>query len=142
MGDLADRYKEAGLRGAYDNVFTKEDPVPRRPEPTEDDYERGYMYRYFLQLKRPEGKPPFEVDRQQFESWQNAEQGISQSLYRGLEVKWKLAGPKERKTNDLGYPVRSGVRPTNENLVELYEEDLPGLGDVLDDPLQYWRRQQ
>jgi len=141
MADLADIYQSIGLRGDYNNIFEKEDPVPRKPEPGPEDYERGYMYRYFLQRKRPKGKLPFEIDRPQFDSFQNAEQGISQSLYRGREIKWKLVGPKDTKTNSLGYPIRSGVRPTNENLVELYEEDLPGLSQILDDPLQYWRQQ-
>lgn len=142
MGDLADRYRSAGLRGAYDEVFEKEDPVPRQPEPTEEDYSRGFMYRYFLQAKRPRDSLPFEIDRPQFDSFQNAEQGISQRIYRGREIKWKLTGPEDVETNDLGYPVRSGVRPTNKNLVQLYEEDLPGLSKILDNPLQYWRRQQ
>jgi hypothetical protein len=140
MSDLVELYQSIGLRGAYDSVFQKRDPVPKQPEPGPEDYNRGFMYRYFLQRKRPKDSLPFEINRNQFRYFEQPEQGISQSVYRGREIKWKLVGPKDTKTNSLGYPIRSGVRETNTNLVELYEEDLPGLSKILDDPLQYWRR--
>jgi hypothetical protein len=139
--DLADVYRSIGLTGVYDEIFPKVDPVPTRPEPTARDFERGWMRRYFLQRKRPRGSLPFEVDRPQWQSFQNREQGISRRIYQGAEVKWRVSGPRETILNSKGYPVRAGAEEANRNLAELYEEDLPGLTEVLDDPLEHWRDQ-
>jgi len=68
-------------------------PKSYKPSPTEKDYKKGWIYRYFC-VKRNE-KNIIEIDAKQFEHAGN--RGINQSLYLLFRIKWVITGKQTDK---------------------------------------------
>ena len=98
------------------------------PEPTQRDYDRGHIERYFLRKVRT--SDVIEVSQEQFEEFANSDYFISFSL------QWKISGPRHDVFNDAGFPIETGVEDTNERILEQTEQS--GIRDKLDDPLEFW----
>lgn len=127
------------LRKAQGTPYRYIQPVPVKPEPTPEDYNRGWFTRYFLKRVVPEPNLPFEIDQRQYNLWQSRTSGIDQSVYEGVSMKWRLTGSPEKKFNRLGYPVEYGVKETNEKLIQNAENKLTGINYVLTDTTEYYQ---
>src|ERR1035437_8683737 len=63
-------------------------PIPSVPLPKDSDYIKGYYYRYFYRISNNKDAPIYETSLSEY--------NIANSLriYKTLEIKWKLIGPK------------------------------------------------
>lgn len=89
MTTLIDEYKSAiGNRRVRSN-FAK----PFLPQPTFNDYQRGYIIRYFVRARNDLSGLVTEVDRTQFESQkQGISRGINSGYYTSVSLRWKISG--------------------------------------------------
>jgi hypothetical protein len=136
---LKDRYENSKPKIFTTQIRDSIEPVPKKVQPSESDYDRGFMVRYFLKRKNVKERLPFEVDRVQYRQFEKRGSGISRQVYEGAKIKWRLTGPKDKIENSLGYPIDRGVEETNKRLVRLYNEQLEGIDQVLTNPLQFYR---
>lgn len=113
--------------------------IHSRFEPTEDDYGRGYVTRYFRQNKVSKKIEELTEERYSVLEYENTS---SRCPYSYEQCTWILKGPKE----DINYNTRigmslpytyRGVRSRNQETIEKINEKLPGIKDViLTDPLE------
>jgi len=136
---MKNQYKRTQASIFSEEIYDPKQPRTVSPKPTEQDYQRGYMTRYFLKRRHPAKRLPFEVDERQYQSWALRGRGISQKEYQAIVVKWRIRGSVEPVDNDLGYPIERGVRETNKRLIErVYEPEMSGISRVLgNNLLQY-----
>ena len=113
------------------------DPIVTQVTPTQDDFNRGYFIRYFIQQRNDKAARIKEVDKKQFDQLSDLSGGLNSTFYKGVALRWKLAGPK----NDIlknGLIFKSGVKDTNLRTLELKSRTLVGLDVVLSkDLVQY-----
>jgi hypothetical protein len=67
----------------------KESPqIPRAyyPKITQEDYDKGYIERYFLQKRDTKGAPVYEVKRTVYSNY------YTTPFYIGVKLKWRIAG--------------------------------------------------
>jgi len=103
------------------NIFTNlkkhKAIVPSKSRPTEKDYEKGYMLRYFIQ-KVNDRKQLFEISQKTFDEFQ---QKYDSSLYQKDSLMWTLEG-NVRKTNKLMLERYSKNYPYIKNLFSILNE--------------------
>ena len=95
-------------------------PDPYFPQPTGEDYDTGYVVRYFLQKKG--SRVIFEVSKDGF--------SFEDPNYHKCELKWKISGP----LNDLN--GISGIIDTNQRTVLLKRKEMPFIDSYLTDLTQ------
>ena len=91
--------------------------VPTKSRPTEKDYEKGYMFRYFVQ-KVNDRKQLFEISQKTFDEFQQKYDG---SLYQKDSLMWTLEG-NVRKTNKLMLERQIKNYPHIKNLFSILNE--------------------
>ena len=91
--------------------------IPSKTRPTEKDYEKGYMLRYFVQ-KVNDLKQLFEISQKTFDEFQ---QKYDSSLYQKDSLMWTLEG-NVRKTNKLMLERYSKNYPYIKNLFSILNE--------------------
>jgi hypothetical protein len=75
-------------------------PIPLRPPKafypklSEEDYNKGYIERYFLQKRDTKGSPIFEVKRTTYVSYH------ATPFYTGVRLKWRIIGNLVDKYDD------------------------------------------
>lgn len=118
------------------NKFGSEHPQKYKPSPTQRDYQRGFIKRYFAQKKNKTNQIT-EINRSQYLSHPNMLTGLNARLYRVFEIDWKISGVRNDIYNGK-VPVEIGVEDTNKNIIEIAERQYTGISDYLDDPLEFW----
>lgn len=98
------------------------------PEPTERDYQKGHIDRYFL--RKTGTSKIIEVSKEDFDEFSQND------LFIGVSIKWKISGPRNDIINSEGYPVKTGVKDTNRRILEKVNER--GIIDKLNDLLEFW----
>lgn len=104
-------------------------PLPTKPTITNNDIIAGYVNRYFL--KNTANGKITEVTKYQYNRLK------INALYQGIVLKWIITGNLEDTTSRNGYVIR-GTRYQNEQIVEFYNEKMPGLKRVLNDPIEFF----
>lgn len=120
-----------GETAAIPGLLNKSDELFHYPTPTEDDYQTGFLRRYFLQdVRSTEIK---EIDATTYKSI------ASKAYFRRVKVEWNLNGPSEDQiVGGYNYP---GAIARNKDVVIQAEEVIPGITDFLSDLKQYVREQ-
>lgn len=102
--------------------------------PTDDDYKRGYINRYFLQKVNDTSSPILEVSSKEYSSVK------SNALYTGVSLRWRITGPKESvyepKTGRL---IDMGVRESNRKSLELASNNIQNLNLHFPNLTQFWK---
>jgi hypothetical protein len=99
----------------YESTITTPDPY--FPSPTQEDYDTGFVIRYFLQKKG--SRTIFEVSKEGF--------SFKDDNYYSCELKWKISGPLN-DTNGI-----SGIIDTNRRTILLKREQMPFIENYLVD---------
>ena len=107
------------------NVRNYVAPQQYYPVPTTEDYEQGYVTRYFLRKVNNVSDIIVEINNIQFNKVGSQ---IDPSLYQALALPWKLTG----NAND--------VEQTNYKIVRKYNEDFPGLQKYLRNYLELYKK--
>lgn len=101
-----------------------------KPTPITKDYDNGYILRYFV--KKANENIIFEV------SYLNS-QNVNTNLYKLVEVKWKISGPKNNVYKN-GILDKNGVEESNKFEIErVRKEQDVDLSGTLTNLLEYWR---
>lgn len=113
-------------------------PIYYHGTPTLDDYSSGFFKRFFVYRRNYSDLflDFYEVDEEQYKSWKKVNKGISEILYDGFTINWKLTGP-ERDIRKDDRIIEFGVRDTNYRLVELCDKQYPATSKILTDYTEY-----
>lgn len=130
---------------SYDNIQKKlkkidvgsfTSPISFIPYPASDDYNNGYINRFFC--KKVNDGIIIEIDNEQYDSLSNKEElGINYFLYQPYTLKWRISGPK----NDIykeNIRIKNGVEDTNNRILSKAEKEFSGISKKLNNPLQFF----
>lgn len=116
-------------RGLYFDVLQGDYPVYTKPSPTNDDYSRGYIIRYFA--KKVNDGTIYEVAGDSYNT-------IINGLYFKINLKWRITGTKTDIYQNK-VKIYSGVKEDNLSTIRTTEKSMSGLSGVLKDPLEFYK---
>ncbi len=103
------------------------------PNPNTNDYERGYITRYFTQKVTDTNSPIFEINANTFTNLQ------SKPMYVSVSIKWRLKGPKETLYREDGQLLDVSVSESNRRAILLHYDKMPNLKLYLPNLLQFYK---
>ena len=89
------------------------------PSPTEFDYKKGYIKRYFVQKLNDKDSEIFEISKDNYSSFANA------TFYLSIFLDWRLTGTPQQ------------IKDSNFKSVQLASKDMPKLMMYLPNYLQF-----
>lgn len=95
------------------------------PQPTEEDYRRGYIIRYFTKKENERGFIT-EIDRDQYNDIVNGTADYDTTIYQVTTILWKLTGPLRNK-RESQYNIIPGIVDTNERLTIAADKNFLGI---------------
>ena len=103
--------------------------------PTLEDYEKGFYTRYFI--KRKDSNNISEVEEMKLG---DIGEKISEVLYVGFELNWKISGPLDDRFDSKGVRQEAGVRDTNRRTLQRLEKQHTGISEKLQNLTQFYRK--
>ena len=101
------------------------------PNPTNSDYGRGWITRYFIQKTNDKGATIYEVNYSEYSKI------LSNALYTGILVRWRISGPIATQYDSSGNVLDKGVRESNRIAISLVSDKIPNLKFYLPNLLQF-----
>lgn len=122
----------------YNNVRKVVVNIPKSidtyvPNPTELEYTRGYITRFFIQKSNDSESPIYEVSKQNFRRY------ATSKLYRGTTLRWRIKGPLEPVFNLNNEITDKGVRESNKVAIRIASEKIKNLKLYLPNLLQFYK---
>lgn len=114
-----DRYNTIVIRKPSYTDFTFKTHIPN---PTDVDYQRRYIIRYFIQKSNDINSPIFEVNSDTYSS------AISNPYYIGVELDWSIIGSGDT------------VKDSNRNSISIASQTIPIISLYLPNLLQFWKK--
>lgn len=108
--------------------------VAHLPKPTQDDYDNGYITRYFIQRTNDKESPIYEVKSTVYSGF------ASQPDWTGVSVRWRLTGPSETIYNDKGEIQDVSISESNRRMIELRKLKMPSLKKYLGNLTQFSKK--
>jgi hypothetical protein len=99
------------------------------PQPTEQDYKKGYVIRYFTKKENERGFIT-EISQDEYNSIVNGTADYDISIYQTTTILWKLTGPLRSK-RESQYNVIPGIFETNQRLTEKANLTFLGIVDYI-----------
>jgi hypothetical protein len=103
------------------------------PNPTAEEYKRGWVTRYFIQKTNDKTSPIFEVNSHQFSK------SLSNDLYTTVSIRWRITGPKETIYDSVGNVKEKSVSESNRIAIQLVYDRIPNLKLYLPNLLQFYK---
>jgi len=100
------------------------------PRPTELDYQRGFINRYFIQMRATPGAPIFEVNEDVYSQFENSE------YYNRVSINWKIKGNLEDSYTEKGEFIPS-VHTVNKLIIQEAEKTMSELNLYLVNTKQF-----
>lgn len=107
------------------NLRTYQIPPQYYPNPTDSDYARGYIMRYFAK-KRNDNGYVIEISKDTHLSLQSSNSEFDYITYQSIDLFWQLTGPLRDTRVNKQYKT-SGIIDTNKRLVETKDKSFRGL---------------
>lgn len=104
-------------------------PNSHQPQPTEEDYTKGYLIRYFTK-KENEAGFIIEISQDEYNNIVNGDADYDIRLYQVATILWKLTGPLNN-TRTSQYNVIPGIIETNQRLTESANKNFLGIVDFI-----------
>ena len=105
------------------------------PTPTDSDYKRGWLMRYFARQANVLMSRFSEIDEAQYNEIANG----GKSLYVAVRLRWKVSGPMHDVMDNITRRiVEPGVASTNDRSIKLIEEPHPTLRNRLQNLVEFW----
>jgi hypothetical protein len=104
------------------------------PKPSDKDYSRGYIRRYFVQKLNDKGSPIYEVDSKT-KNYYNSKPHFST-----VQLKWRVSGPTESKYDSKGIVIDKSVSESNRIAIKLVSYEIPNLKLYLPNLLQFFKK--
>lgn len=130
--DNVDVFNELIRRGRV-GVQPSITPTPTVPEPTKSDYKRGWLTRYFARKVNDINAPVIETNKIQYQVLSDFHH------YLIISMRWKISGPEHTTYREDGTVEVVGVVESNQNLLDIAEEELSGMKMRFVDLKQFWR---
>jgi len=108
------------------NIATVSDfvlPFPFYPKPTEDDYNLGFITRYFIKRRNANFTTIIEISPNDYDKNFSDSEGLDTNLYVATKVNWKISDPN--------------IEDTNKKLIQLKEKLFPGFSFFFKDFKQF-----
>lgn len=104
-------------------------PTPYYPSPTEADYRKGYVIRYFTKKENEKGYV-IEISEEEYNEIQNGTAEYDIKMYQTTKILWKITGPlnSQRKSQ---YNIIPGIIETNQRLTETANKTFLGITDFI-----------
>lgn len=104
-------------------------PMSYFPRPTDDDYRKGYITRYFTKKENEIGFIT-EISQTEYNNITNGLADYDISIYQVTKILWKLTGPL-RSQRQSQYNVIPGIIDTNQRLTETANKTFLGIVDFI-----------
>lgn len=132
ISDLGFTEKQKNELAIKTNVFSENNsgaPISYYPQPTEQDYKRGYLIRYFTKKINEKGFV-IEISQNEYEKITNGIANYDISFYQVVKILWKITGPlnPERQSQ---YNIIPGIIDTNKRLIETANKTFLGIVDFI-----------
>lgn len=101
------------------------EPTTYYPQPTDSDYQKGYITRYFAKKINQSGYV-IEISPAEYVAFTNGEVGYDVSFYQVVSILWKITGPLNTQRLSQ-YDIRAGIIDTNKRLTEAAEPNFVGI---------------
>lgn len=101
------------------------------PTPTENDYKRGWVTRYFTQKTNDKGSTIYEVNSSEYLRLNN------KSVMTLVSIKWRISGPVITQYDSVGNVLDKGVKESNRIAISLVADKIPNLKFYLPNLLQF-----
>lgn len=112
------------------------DPTPFTPKPTEEDYKRGKITRYFARQRNGTKFKIMEIDQPTYNNLSNNRGGLNTSLWKVISIFWQISGPlHDQKVK--GIRTRAGIIDTNQRVLNNAEKNFIGIKQYLTDLKQF-----
>lgn len=110
-------------------IGTFKEPASFYPQPTEKDYQKGFIMRYFCKKRNIDGNI-VEVNRETFLSLQDASSEYDYIANIAIDVFWQISGPLKDYVQPNGVRV-AGIEDTNKRLVVSKSIKFKGLEEFI-----------
>ena len=133
--NLSSRRKRqiAEITGVQESVPTNPripgQPNSYYPQPTDQDYKKGYLIRYFTKKENERGFIT-EISQNEYNSIVNGTADYNISIYQTTTILWKLTGPLNSK-RESQYNIIPGIIDTNKRLTESANRTFLGIVDFI-----------
>jgi len=107
------------------NLQTYQIPPQYYPQPTDSDYAKGYIMRYFAKKRNDIGYV-IEISKDTYLSLQSSTSEYDYITYQATDLFWQLTGPLRDTRVNKQYKT-SGIIDTNKRLVETKDKSFRGL---------------
>lgn len=105
-------------------------PTPYYPSPTEADYRKGYVIRYFTKKENERGYV-VEISEQEYNEIVNGTADYDISIYQTTKILWKITGPLNSQRQSQ-YNIIPGIIDTNKRLTETANKTFLGITEFID----------
>ena len=114
------------------------DPTPYTPKPTDEDYKRGKITRYFARQRNGTQFKLMEIDQTTYNNLNDRRGGLNYSLWKVISIFWQISGPlRDQRIKNIR--IRAGIIDTNQRVLDNAEKDFIGIKQYLTDLQQFSR---
>ena len=104
------------------------------PNPESNDYENGFIERYFVQKVNDKTAQVFEISNSTYPKY------ISNPYWATVNIKWRITGPVDTIYNETGDIADRGVINSNKMLLDIAAEKIKNIKLYLPNLLQFHRK--
>ena len=104
-------------------------PTSYFPKPTENDYKKGYITRYFTKKENERGFI-IEISQSEYDDIKNGVVDYDIPIYQTTKILWKLTGPL-RSQRQSQYNIIPGIIDTNQRLTEAANKTFLGIVEFI-----------
>ena len=95
------------------NQFRLVNPKTIVPSPDEDDYQLGFIRRYFCQKSNDSHSYIIEIDEEEHRKLEQS------PLWKVVDIKWRINGPLDKMYDGVGNITDIGIRESNKAAINL-----------------------
>jgi hypothetical protein len=111
-------------------------PIPFTPKPTEEDYKRGKITRYFARQRNGTQFKLMEIDQTTYNNLNERRGGLNYSLWKVISIFWQISGPsRDQRVGNIR--TRAGIIDTNQRVLDNAEKDFIGIKQYLTNLQQF-----
>ena len=111
------------------------------PSPTEQDYKKGVILRYFCQRVGTKTPTIIEISKDTYDDLKSKKGNFNYVLYQPTKIFWKISGPLYDNNTLRTIPI-AGIISTNQKIVENNNKIFKGLKNYLKDLAQFSQPQK
>jgi hypothetical protein len=120
------------------NLVKLIDPTPYTPKPTQEDYNKGKITRYFARQRNGTQFKIMEIDQTTYDNLSNNRGGLNFALWKVISIFWQISGPlRDERVGNIR--TRAGIIDTNQRVLDNAEKSFIGIKQYLTNLQQFSR---